>query len=146
MEPTSDIFDLEFKQLYAKYSKRIITGKVMLFITSGIIFAALAIMIVISFWEHDDPVLSGLIIFATPGAAFLLLGIYSFRNSFLSLLISSVILGLIFLYGFTAFIDWSDQKDIFTSSCFILILSVLLFFTVRGAVFAWKKKKLIIYL
>ncbi len=143
MEPTSEIFDPEFEQLLAKYSKRIITGKVILFITSGIIFAALAIMIVVSFREHQDQVLSGLIFFATPGAAFLLLGLYSFRNSFLSLLFSSIILGFICLYGFTAFINWSDQKDTFASSCLILIESVLIFFTVRGARFAWKKKKLI---
>jgi len=139
MELKSEIFDDRIESQLKKYSKRVSTGRIMVFATAAIIFATTAVITFITLSSHDGDATRGVLIFGFPGVIFLLLGFFSLKNPFIALLMASGILGLFFLYGFFNFIDWSDTNDILVSSGLILLQSGLLFFLGRGAYFARKR-------
>ena len=143
MRDTPEIFEPGWDRNLKRYSKRVITGRVVLFLISGLSFLlAFPVALIEGPYDGMEPVpVSTMCLIAVP--VLLFLGILSFKKPFVALLLGSIIVGLSTLACLFNLAGSAEFFEVAVWMSFVITGGLLLFFLMRGAVAARKKMKLL---
>ena len=136
--------DGEYATEIRRCTKRIITARVMIFVISGLILALACFVIWVGVAMYSDGMfIMPAIKLAGIGLLFLFLGLFSLFRPFVPLLIASVISVAGFAWWLTGFFDYSIMIDIMFNLLALFVQIILIWFIIRGAVYAYRKEKLV---